>query len=75
MHTSNPLPRKRVGIAFLRQRYNRSDVSLWRWYRHGDFPKPHYLNGQRYWWLDELEAYESRRVRTYQEHRAEAAEA
>ena len=64
--------RRRVSIGDLRHRYSRSDVTIWRWYTTGDFPKPHYLHGKRFWWLDEVEAYEARQVRTYDEHRAEA---
>lgn len=62
----------RLSIADLRNRYRRNDVTLWRWYTEGkkgfcNFPEPHYLNGHRYWWLEEIEEWEGPHTETLEE--------
>jgi len=47
----------------VRERYGVSEMSVWRW-RHNEtlgFPKPTVINGRLYWYLRELEAWESTR--------------
>jgi len=66
--TDTPQDRIRVGINKVCQRYDRSDISIWRWYTTSSFPKPHYLEGRRYWWLDQLEEYDAAHSATYEEH-------
>jgi predicted DNA-binding transcriptional regulator AlpA len=67
-----PSPRRRVGIKAVRNRYNRSDVTIWTWYSKHNFPKPHYINGQRQWWEDELDDYDAEHAQTYEERRGSA---
>jgi predicted DNA-binding transcriptional regulator AlpA len=50
---------RRVGIAELEQRLGRDRVTIWRWYRAGKFPAPHYLGERRCWFAHELEAWEA----------------
>jgi len=44
------------------ERYNITDMSLWRWLRNPDigFPKPLYIGRFRYWRLSDLVAFEQR---------------
>lgn len=67
--------RQRQSIIDLRSRYRRNDTTLWRWYTTGkpgycNFPAPHYLNGHRYWWLDEIEEWERAHTQTHEERGA-----
>lgn len=64
--------RRRLGIKPVRERYNRSDVTIWTWYTKGNFPKPHYINGQRQWWEDELDDYDAEHAQTYEQRRRSA---
>lgn len=65
--------RRRFGIKQVKGRYNRSDVTIWTWYTKGDFPKPHYINGQRQWWEDELDEYDAQKAQSYEQRKAGAA--
>lgn len=69
---THPTLRRRLGIKSVRERYQRSGVTIWTWYTKGEFPKPHYINGQRHWWEDELEAYDSKHSQSYDERRRSA---
>ena len=40
----------------------------------GRLPKPHYLWGRAYWWLDELELHDEANIETYDEHMAQLRE-
>ncbi len=55
-----PTPiRRRIGIGDLRCRLGDPDpCTIWRWYRAGKFPAPHYLGSRRFWFLNEIEAWE-----------------
>ena len=66
-----PTGRIRLDMTDLRQRYSKAANTIWRWYTEGDFPRPHYLQGKRYWWLDEVETWEARQGQTYEERQAE----
>ena len=48
----------------VRDRYNVSDMTLWRWLRSPDlkFPPPVVINRRRYWPVEELEAWERSRA-------------
>jgi predicted DNA-binding transcriptional regulator AlpA len=48
----------------VRERYNVSDMTLWRWMRSPklNFPQPTRINRRRYWPLEELEAWERQRT-------------
>lgn len=64
--------RQRQSIIDLRQRYRRNDTTLWRWYTSGkpgycNFPEPHYVHGHRYWWLDELDAWDLQHTQTFEQ--------
>jgi len=61
--------RRRLGIKRVQQRYDRSGVTIWTWYTEKDFPRPHYLNGIRQWWEDELDAWDSKHAQSYEQHR------
>lgn len=53
---------RRVGIAYVEQRTNTTRSTIWRWYRAGRFPPPHYLGARRCWWLHEVEAWEAEQL-------------
>ncbi|NGM33331.1 transcriptional regulator [Methylobacterium sp. DB0501] len=46
----------------VRQRYNISDMTLWRWEKDPklQFPAPIRINGRRYWRLADLQGFELR---------------
>lgn len=48
----------------VRDRYNVSDMTLWRWMRRPDlkFPQPTVINRRRYWPVEALEAWERNRT-------------
>jgi hypothetical protein len=48
----------------VRDRYNVSDMTLWRWLRDAElkFPKPTVINKRRYWRLEDLEMWERARA-------------
>lgn len=41
-------------------RYGVSQMTLWRWLKETDFPRPIYIGRYRYWRLADLEEFESR---------------
>jgi predicted DNA-binding transcriptional regulator AlpA len=49
---------RRIGIAALEQRLSVERSTIWRWYRAGAFPPPHYIGNRRAWWLHDIEAWE-----------------
>jgi predicted DNA-binding transcriptional regulator AlpA len=53
---------RRVGIAELEQRLGVDRSTIWRWYRAGKFPAPHFLGERRAWFLAEVEAWELQRM-------------
>jgi len=57
--------RRRIGIRDVCARYNRTPVTIWSWYKAGTFPLPHYIQNQRHWWVDELDAFDATEVQTY----------
>jgi predicted DNA-binding transcriptional regulator AlpA len=48
----------------VRDRYNVSDMTIWRWLQNAElkFPKPTVINRRRYWLLEELEQWERERA-------------
>lgn len=52
----------RVGIAVLERRLDVDRSTIWRWYRAGKFPTPHYLGDRRLWFLAEVEAWELKQM-------------
>jgi predicted DNA-binding transcriptional regulator AlpA len=48
----------------VRERFNVTDMTLWRWLRNAklEFPKPTIINSRRYWRIEELEAWERKRA-------------
>jgi predicted DNA-binding transcriptional regulator AlpA len=49
----------RLGVAELEQRLNVDRSTIWRWYKAGRFPVPHFLvDNRRAWFLHEVEAWE-----------------
>ena len=47
--------------AKVKARYERSDMSLYRWLHDArmNFPKPYYFSTRRFWKLSELESWEA----------------
>ena len=37
-------------------------ATVYRWYRAGSFPEPHFIGNRRAWWLHEVAAWEESRV-------------
>jgi predicted DNA-binding transcriptional regulator AlpA len=52
----------RIGITELSSRLGVDRSTIWRWYRSGKFPLPHYLGERRTWFLAEVEAWERDRM-------------
>ncbi|RWD50873.1 MAG: AlpA family phage regulatory protein [Mesorhizobium sp.] len=46
----------------VRERYNVSDMTIWRWLRDLDFPQPVYISRYRYWRVSDIEAWEARQA-------------
>lgn len=53
---------RRIGISALEERLATERSTIWRWYRAGRFPAPHYLGTRRCWWVHEVEAWEAERM-------------
>jgi predicted DNA-binding transcriptional regulator AlpA len=53
-----------IGSRKVRERYNVSDMSIWRWLHDDElaFPKPIYIGKRRYWQLSQLEQWERSRA-------------
>lgn len=54
----------RLGVRDLEARLGIDRSTIWRWYRAGKFPAPHYISERRSWWLHEIEAWEQVRLAT-----------
>jgi predicted DNA-binding transcriptional regulator AlpA len=48
----------RLGIAELEARTGWHRTTIWRKYRAGLMPKPHFLGERRFWWLSDIEEWE-----------------
>ncbi|RWA76661.1 MAG: AlpA family phage regulatory protein [Mesorhizobium sp.] len=46
----------------VRDRYNVSDMTIWRWLREQDFPQPVYIGRLRFWRLSDIEEWEARQA-------------
>lgn len=46
----------------VRERYNVSDMTIWRWLRDQNFPQPIYITRYRYWRLTDIEAWEAKQA-------------
>lgn len=64
---SEPL-RRRLDKGGVCKRYGKSRPTINRMISDGRLPKPHYLWGRAYWWLDDLEAHDEANTKTYEEH-------
>lgn len=53
---------QRIAIAALERRLAMHRGTIWRWYRAGKFPAPHYLGTRRLWWVHDVEAWEAERM-------------
>ncbi len=49
---------ERIGIAALEKRLGVERSTIFRWYRAGTFPEPHYLCDRRVWFLADVEQWE-----------------
>lgn len=58
----NELPVVRLGIAELERRLGVERSTIYRWYRAGKFPEPHFLMERRVWFLGEIEAWERQQM-------------
>lgn len=72
MHEALEAKRQRLGIADVERRLGRNRATLWRWYRNGLFPAPHFIGELRAWWLDEIEAWEAEQMSRPRKRRREA---
>ena len=52
----------RIGIKDLELRTGVDRSTLWRWYKAGKLPAPHYLGDKRVWFLSEIEAWEAEQM-------------
>lgn len=50
---------RRIAIAELCGRLAVNRRTIGKWVEAGRFPAPHYLMGERRWWLHEIEAWEA----------------
>ena len=55
---------KLIGARKVRERYDVSDMALWRWLHDAElaFPPPLYIKGRRYWQVSQLEQWERARA-------------
>ncbi|CDX62376.1 conserved hypothetical protein [Mesorhizobium plurifarium] len=60
---NNPSLTHYLPAPLVAERYSVSLMTLWRWQRKSDFPKPLYIGKNRYWDLSELMAWEASRPR------------
>lgn len=65
MTTNDPANIVRLNKKQLCTRLCISPQTLWRWYREGDFPKPHKLGQNRVWYLSDVERWERLHVQEY----------
>jgi predicted DNA-binding transcriptional regulator AlpA len=61
------MPKPTDGATYLqarqvRERYNVSDMTIWRWLHEQDFPKPIYITRYRYWRLTDIEAWDAKQA-------------
>ncbi|MHB8876153.1 MAG: helix-turn-helix transcriptional regulator [Myxococcaceae bacterium] len=56
------VPVVRLGVRELETRLGIDRSTIWRWYKAGKFPEPHYLGDRRLWLLSEIEAFEAERM-------------
>ncbi len=52
----------RLGIADVEHRLSVDRSTIWRWYRAGKFPAPHYIGDRRCWSLQEIEQWEAEQI-------------
>jgi len=52
----------RLGIRDLEARLGADRSTIWRWYRAGKFPEPHYIGDRRVWLLSDVEAWEAAQI-------------
>ena len=57
-HGVNRPSRRRLQIGGVEERTGVHRQTIWRWYKAGLFPPPHYLGRQRMWFEDEIEVWE-----------------
>lgn len=57
-----PTNPRRIGISELEARTGVERSTLYRWYKAGKLPAPHYLGERRVWFVAEIEAWEARRM-------------
>ena len=66
--------RRRLDKVGVCKRYAKSRPTVNRMIADGRLPKPHYLYGRAYWWLDELESHDKANTQAYEEHAANRRE-
>ena len=54
--------RRRLNIRMLEERLCCNRQTIWRWYKKGRFPEPHYLGQNRLWFEAEVEAWEQEQM-------------
>lgn len=59
MSREQETPPSRIGIAELEHRLGRDRATIWRWYRTGRFPPPHYIGERRCWFEADIARWEA----------------
>ena len=54
--------RRRLNIRMLEERLCCHRQTIWRWYKSGKFPEPHYLGQNRLWFESEVELWEQEQM-------------
>ncbi|MCP4286385.1 MAG: AlpA family transcriptional regulator [Gammaproteobacteria bacterium] len=54
--------RKRLSISDLKKRYKVDGSTIYRWYKKGAFPEPHYLGRDRRWFEDVVDAWDQKQM-------------
>ena len=61
-HDVNRPTRRRLKIGGIEERTGVHRQTIWRWYKAGLFPPPHYLGSERQWFEDEIISWENERM-------------
>ena len=58
----NDTTHNRLNIRMLEKRLCCTRQTIWRWYKSGKFPEPHYLGQNRLWFEAEVEIWEQEQM-------------
>jgi len=63
-------PKRRLNISMLEERTCWHRMTIWRKYKAGKFPPPHFLGQNRVWWEHEIEQWEEQTMSHEANHKA-----